>query len=341
MSAGRLSQKRILVVDDSKFVRTTFRGILSAAFEVQEEADGEAAWRVISSDPAIAMVFTDLDMPVLDGFGLLARMRGSGDPRIRRLPVIVIAGDGQASVRARAREAGASDFIWKSADAPEILSRIEQVVRLVQGSDGATPEGRGALTPQALLAAGRKQFAAARRPGGELSVMALRVDNLADLTRQVGRDPAEELVGRIAKMITGAVRAADALARTAPDTFVLLAPGTPGRQMSAIAGRLREQLLAVQARYRDRSLKIACSFGVASLAVDPAGSIEELIRLALQRLAASPLPAVAGGARLGEDVERALRLLEAAASRTPPGQRSEELLARLRAVAKTLQGRQK
>ena len=67
------SRRRVLVVDDSKFVRTTFRSILSGTFSVLEEADGESAWDVLSRDPGVVMVFTDLDMPRLDGFGLLRR----------------------------------------------------------------------------------------------------------------------------------------------------------------------------------------------------------------------------------------------------------------------------
>ena len=65
-------QKRVLVVDDSRFVRTTFAHILKVSFDVAEAADGEAAWLAIQADPSIVMVFTDLDMPKLDGFGLLA-----------------------------------------------------------------------------------------------------------------------------------------------------------------------------------------------------------------------------------------------------------------------------
>ena len=47
VSAG---QKRVLIVDDSRFVRTTFNRILSAAFTVLEEADGEAGWAALQKD---------------------------------------------------------------------------------------------------------------------------------------------------------------------------------------------------------------------------------------------------------------------------------------------------
>ena len=70
-SAADTGDKRVLIVDDSKFVRTTFNRILSASFSVVEAVDGDAAWKAIQSDPAIAMVFSDLDIPKLDGYGLL------------------------------------------------------------------------------------------------------------------------------------------------------------------------------------------------------------------------------------------------------------------------------
>ena len=123
------SRRRVLVVDDSKFVRTTFRSILSGTFAVLEEADGESAWDVLSRDPGVVMVFTDLDMPRLDGFGLLARIRASSDARVRTMPVAIITGDEQAATKKRAREAGASSFISKSADAREVLTRIDRVLQ--------------------------------------------------------------------------------------------------------------------------------------------------------------------------------------------------------------------
>ena len=88
-----LLEKRVLVVDDSKFVRTTFASILKASFGVREDKDGEDAWQSINGDPSIVMVFTDLDMPRLDGFGLLQRIRASADRRIKELPVVVISGN--------------------------------------------------------------------------------------------------------------------------------------------------------------------------------------------------------------------------------------------------------
>ena len=127
-------QKKVLVVDDSRFVRTTFAHILKTSFAVSEANDGEAAWTAINADPSIVMVFTDLDMPRLNGFALLERMRKSDDPRIKTLPVVVISGNEEPSSKQRAKDLGANDFIAKSADAPEVLARLDNVLRLVKAS---------------------------------------------------------------------------------------------------------------------------------------------------------------------------------------------------------------
>jgi len=196
----------------------------------------------------------------------------------------------------------------------------------------------GVLTVRGLLSEGRRYYASARRHATELSVLALRIDSHAGLARSAGEEVAEQLLGQIARVILATLRSGDALGRTAADTFVLLAPGAAAPHVSAVARRLREQLESAQVGFRGTPIRIVCSFGLASAAADGgAGSIEDLIRLALQRLQAPP--AVPARPLLGEDLERALRVLEAA-SRQRLGDRSEELLRRLLAIAKALKAGQ-
>ena len=128
MAAGVIPEKRVLIVDDSKFVRTTFNRILSASFAVREVGDGEAGWQAIETDPSIVMVVTDLDMPKLDGFGLLQKVRASGNRRVKELPIIIISGNQNEAAKKRARDMGANDFISKEADAPEVLWQSAKAV---------------------------------------------------------------------------------------------------------------------------------------------------------------------------------------------------------------------
>jgi diguanylate cyclase (GGDEF)-like protein len=353
--ATDLPQRRVLVVDDSKFVRTTFAGILKASFEVREEPDGEAAWRAIESDPSLVMVFTDLDMPKLDGFGLLSRIRACADRRIKELPVVVISGNEAPGSKERARGLGANDFIAKSADAAEVLSRLDNVLRLVRTSreleatrkvvaSTATHDPlTGTHTPHYLVTEGRKHFAHVRRHGGELSVMALRLDTYDDIALAAGKDIADVVITRIAKLVTEKVRAEDSVARVAAGTFMVVAAGAAGPQMLAVAQRLRRELDEAKVRYRDQPLKFASSLGVAS-AADPANSIEDLMRLALQRLQRAPAPPPPASAPrapgLPADFERILRYLESS-DIARYGEAADEFARRLKKIAKAIQAKRK
>jgi diguanylate cyclase (GGDEF)-like protein len=354
--ATELPKKRVLVVDDSKFVRTTFATILRGSFDVREEADGEAAWGAIKSDDSIVMVFTDLDMPKLNGFGLLGRMRGANDERIRELPVVVISGNEEPGSKERARQAGANDFIAKSAEAAEVLARLENVLRLVgakrelEASRHAVEQQAthdpvtGAYTAHYLLLEGKKQFAHARRHDTDVSVMALRIDTYGEIAAAAGKEIADVVLTRITKVLTDKVRTEDTVARTAEATFMVLAAGTAAPQMLMLAQRLQHELNEAKISYRGTALKIGSRIGVASLALDAAGAIDELFRLAAQRLQSAPAQAAAapsaaaGRTALPREIEGALVALERAdAARL--GGAAKDVLARLARIAKAIQAK--
>jgi diguanylate cyclase (GGDEF)-like protein len=350
MAQGDIPEKKVLIVDDSKFVRTTFNRILSTSFEVREVADGEAGWQAIETDPSIVMVVSDIDMPKLDGFGLLERVRGSQDPRIKAMPIIIISGNQNEGAKKRARDMGANDFVSKEADAPEVLSRIDNLLRLVKASNDLEQSKQvleqtvthdpltGACTPHYLLTEGRKHYAHARRHGGHLSVMAFRIDSYSEVAQKIGKDVADQLLARIAKMVSGALRTEDSIGRAAETTFIVISTGAGASQVMSFARRLHQQLQNAQVAYRGQPLKIVTSFGIAT-PQDTANSVEDLIKLALQRLqtaGASKDERIVGSddislfrsATLPSDIDRAVQVLEQASAESL-GDASDEILRRL------------
>jgi len=318
---------RVLVIDDSKFVRTTFRRILESSMDVREEADGEAGWQAIAGDPSIILVFCDISMPRMHGFEVLGLVRGSPDERIRQLPVIVISGDEDEATRRRVRECGATEFISKNADATEVLSRIDNQLRLIRAKEDAKESRKaaaqsgthdpltGAFSLHFLLTEGRKQYAYARRHGAPLAVVTFRIDSHRQIAGKEGKEVAGQLLAKIAKAIQGVLRAEDALGRSGEDAFTVILAGTSSPQAAAFARRLREQLVSAKIEFQGRTLRIQASIGVAALGADTAASVEELMRLASSRLTktdagAPPLPA-ATARGLAPEVERALQVLEA------------------------------
>lgn len=334
---------RVLVIDDSKFVRTTFRRILESSMDVREEADGDAGWRAIAGDAAIQLVFCDISMPNMDGFGVLRHVRGAADERIRQLPVIVISGDEDEATRRRVREAGATDFISKSADATEVLSRIDNQLRLLRAKEDAKESRKaaqtathdpltGAFSLHYLLTEGRKQFAYARRHGTPLSVVVFRIDSHRPIARKEGSEVAGQLLAKIARAIQGVLRTEDALGRSGEDAFSVILAGASGPQAAAFARRLRDRLAGARIEFQGRALRIQASIGVAAMGNDAAAGIEDLLQLASGRLTqaepAVPPPARAAAGGLPPEVERALQVLEAIPA-DRMGEAAGEILRRL------------
>ncbi|HSP01427.1 MAG TPA: response regulator [Thioalkalivibrio sp.] len=119
----------ILIVDDSRVMRQALKKILAPLYGVAEAGDGEEGWSRMLERPAIAGVFTDLSMPRLDGFGLMRRIRESGDEGVNTLPILLITGnEDSAGTRERALAAGATGVIMKPFNAADVLGVVQQHV---------------------------------------------------------------------------------------------------------------------------------------------------------------------------------------------------------------------
>lgn len=103
-------RRHILVVDDSEIIRDLVAQVLrGAGFEVQTAPDGGAALALIEASPPDAVV-ADVEMPVMDGFELLRRVRLSWPA----LPVIMLTTRSSVEDHRRAAQLGANAHLIKS-----------------------------------------------------------------------------------------------------------------------------------------------------------------------------------------------------------------------------------
>jgi two-component system sensor histidine kinase and response regulator WspE len=112
-SSKQRAARRILVVDDSLTVREMQRKLLSArGYRVDVALDGVDGWNSVRAG-AYDLVITDIDMPRMDGIGLVGLIRR--DPRLQRLPVMIVSFKDRPEDRARGLEAGADWYLAKGA----------------------------------------------------------------------------------------------------------------------------------------------------------------------------------------------------------------------------------
>jgi PAS domain S-box-containing protein len=117
----------VLVVDDNADIRSYVAGLLAADHEVRTAADGAAGLELALADPP-DLVLTDVMMPRLDGFGLLAALRA--DPATVDVPVVMLSARAGEEGTLEGLEAGADDYLAKPFSARELQARVSANLEL-------------------------------------------------------------------------------------------------------------------------------------------------------------------------------------------------------------------
>jgi len=137
-STPRRGQPRVLVVDDSRLAREAGARLLAAAgYQSVPAEDGWEAWEILSERRFDAVV-TALEMPRLDGFQLIARIRR--EATLRGLPIIVLSSRTSQAARDRALAAGANVFLPKSRHRRSLVAAVAACLQ--QREDGEHPAGQ-------------------------------------------------------------------------------------------------------------------------------------------------------------------------------------------------------
>jgi signal transduction histidine kinase len=121
------SRTRVLLADDNADMRDYLGRLLGQSYRVETVADGQSALERIQQSPP-DLVLSDVMMPNLDGFGLLAAIRG--DERTRSLPVILLSARAGEEARIEGLRAGADAYIVKPFSARELLARVDSQLAL-------------------------------------------------------------------------------------------------------------------------------------------------------------------------------------------------------------------
>ncbi len=118
---------QILTVDDSRTMRDMLRvALVKAGFDVVAAVDGEHGLEVLGESRA-DVIITDINMPKLDGFGFIERVRQGGGPH-RATPILVLTTESDPEKKMRARQAGATGWIVKPFHPDKLVEAIRRVM---------------------------------------------------------------------------------------------------------------------------------------------------------------------------------------------------------------------
>lgn len=149
---------RIAIIDDELAVRELLASQLKAAgFECHGYGDGRKGLDAVTASPP-DLVLLDIGLPGMDGLAVCRAIRG--DPRLARLPVVMLTGLLSDANQVLGLEVGADDYVTKPWKAPTLVARIRAVLRRSTGAPGRSPIPLGPVT----LDPGRREATLEGRP---------------------------------------------------------------------------------------------------------------------------------------------------------------------------------
>lgn len=228
----------MIIVDDSEISRNTLSEIFKGLYNIVEAVNGEDGYRYINEHyTAIDMILLDLEMPVMNGFEMLEKLKKN--PLLKNIPVIITSQIGEDS-ETKALSLGAADFISKPYSTEVAMRRVSNVMaqsklHIIEREQElareveemrymAEHDSLTGLQNRTALETRMNQFFASNQKSDSTFLM-LDVDNFKSVNDTFGHDRGDELLVLIAEILFKSFRKQDTVARLGGDEFAVFVEG--------------------------------------------------------------------------------------------------------------------
>jgi len=117
-------KRKILAIDDEKSIRFIVENTFNKEFEVTTLSNGMDALYYIQSGNLPDVIICDVEMPVMNGFDFIKRIRESGF--FDEIPLIMLSGKEESADKIKCFEMGADDYVVKPFNPRELIVRIKR-----------------------------------------------------------------------------------------------------------------------------------------------------------------------------------------------------------------------
>jgi len=121
-----MPHEKILLVDDSRMVLKFHSLILrQAGYELEVAENGYLALETLMKSK-FHLIVTDVNMPKMDGYALVAKIRGMDE--YKSTPIIMVSTESETQDLTRGITAGANSYLFKPVDADSLLTQINMLL---------------------------------------------------------------------------------------------------------------------------------------------------------------------------------------------------------------------
>lgn len=288
---------KILVVEDSKAQRERLVSSLrERGFEVQSAVNGLEALRLIKTEP-FDIVILDVILDGMDGYSVCRWLRLGESTR--DIVVIMLTVKGEVKERVEGLHVGADDYIPKPYDEDELEARIFAALRsrtargelrerntelegLLKKTEhmAMTDALTGVFNRRRFQDVLRREWATARRYKHPLTVALVDIDRFKAVNDAHGHAAGDEVLQKVADVLSHSVREVDVCARTGGDEFALLLPHTPADKAMVVADRVHARLASIVVGLTGEAKNVTLSIGIASTEDGSLKDPDELVEAA-------------------------------------------------------------
>lgn len=262
-------KKTILIVDDSKPVRKVIANILKRYnYNTLEAEDGEDALKVIEQNKGIQVVITDYNMPKMDGYELIQRLRNSYDKD--EMAIIGLSANDMKSVSTRFLKHGANDFLKKPFEDDELHIRVGQNIELLdkigQIKDFANKDLlTGLHNRRYFFDAGAQLYQNARQGHITLTCGMVDIDHFKKLNDTYGHHAGDLALKALAGVLEESFERGDLIARLGEEEFCVLSPNMPDDDVQRIFEEVRERIGSIVIEVGGNRVSFTASIGVSTI----------------------------------------------------------------------------
>jgi diguanylate cyclase (GGDEF)-like protein len=238
----------VLVVDDDPDLLRLAEVQLRADFALILAGSGAESIK-IAQTRAPDVIVLDMMMPEMDGVTVLQIL--NEDSTTADIPVICLSALGRVDDKLKGLYGGAIDYMTKPADQRELVARIWSAIRR-RAKEAAALQRSSADPITHLPARGafdlrlNEEIARSQRTSAPFSVLLVDVDKMSAINERIGREQADRLLARLARVIKSNLRASDLLFRYERDEFVALLPESDAGTAWVAAERIRSAVKKIE-----------------------------------------------------------------------------------------------
>ena len=293
-----MSDQTILIVDDTPYVRAAVKDAVleSGLFSnIIEAGDGAEALKLFVTNK-VTFIITDVEMPVIDGYKLVAAIREmeSGSD----IPVIILTASKKEFLdKIKGLTVGANDYMVKPFDKGELIARIKVLLKMHGLQEelkaknalleriATTDELTGLPNRRHFFDTARTIVALAKRNDLPIACLMIDIDFFKKVNDIYGHQAGDLVLRKVAEVMLKNKREGELLARFGGEEFVMCLFKADEAAAFGAAERFRKRIEEMKIQLDEsKAISVTLSAGCSALAGDSLTDIDKLIAMADEAL---------------------------------------------------------